>query len=157
MRVVLLFESPGADRVSAQFTDAADEFNRGLDIRLRFLEVGFDVHSLPVPADSAAPAEELAGLLEEFRPGVVLALGSGTGLLECAAAAAKKDVPIAYLADGAPDRAARAVARLSGILVATGEADPPAAAPGAMVENIRELPPGPELVRILVRSVRERR
>ena len=48
MRVVLLNESPGADDRAHDFTRAVRTFNQGLDIRLRFLDVGFEVRHLPV-------------------------------------------------------------------------------------------------------------
>ncbi|MHC4471777.1 MAG: hypothetical protein ACYTDY_12115 [Planctomycetota bacterium] len=158
MRVVVVTESPDADETTRQFLEAAEAYNRGLDIRLRFLDVGFELRTIAVRPGEPAPAVALEETLLTFRPGVVLVLGTSPRILECAAAAAKAHLPIAFLHDGGPEGSATAIARIAQILILGEECRPPAARPGALV---RELPPdgapGAALVDILVRSVRERR
>jgi hypothetical protein len=158
MRVVVLHESPGADVLVREFRESAEVFNRGLDIRLRFLDVGFEVRDLPVPPEGAAPAEETRELLRRFDPGVALVLGTGLPLLECAAVAAKSRVPLALLTDGAEDRSSGALARLATILATRGEPGELPAGPDAVVHPIGPgEAPGPALVDLLVRTVKERR
>jgi hypothetical protein len=100
----------------------------------------------------------LEGMLTRFQPAAVLVLGAGLPLLECAALAARRRTPIAYFADGRDDRTARAIARLSRILLTSGDGPRMSPDPAGVSET---LPPssaaGPTLVRLLVRSVREKR
>jgi hypothetical protein len=158
MRVIILSESPGADGLAGDFVEAARAFNRGLDIRLRFLDVGFEIRSFSVPTTGPFRAEELDELLGSFHPGAVLVFGGGPRLLECAATAAKAGPPLAYLLNGGADRSALAIARLSGILVAAEPGALEQTRTDAMTHTLEDgQPAGPALVDILVRSVRERR
>ncbi len=158
MRVVILHESPGADHLARDFAGAADSFNRGLDFRLRFLDVGFEYRLVPVPAEGEVPSVLLEGTLARFEPAAVLVLGGGLPLLECAALAARRRAPLAYFADGRDDRTARAIARLSRILLAAHDAPAMAPDPAGVREDLSpSAAPGPTLVRLLVRSVREKR
>ena len=152
MRVVILHESPDADELRDDFVAAAEEFNRGLDIRLRFLDVGFTIRDVAVrePDDFAAVTfSETAG---SFGPGSVLALGRGPRLLECVSAAVKAGLPVVYLAPKEPDRTTAALARLVSVLVTTG---PTGAYSGLDAVPLDERPAGPALVDTIVRSVRE--
>jgi hypothetical protein len=156
MRVIVLSDSPGADHLADQFVEATREFNRGLDIRLRFLDVGFELRSIPVTTAGPSPAPGLEEQLGTFRPGAVLLLGGSPRMLECAAVVAKAGPPIAFFTNGRADRASRAIAELSEILVQrTGES----AAQGGSRSPTRMLPTdqatGPALVDLLVRIVRE--
>jgi len=154
MRVVVLHESPGADRVAGEFRRAAEEFNRGLDIRLRFLDVGFEIQEVPVAPGAPAPPDALEDVLRRFRPGVVLALGRGATLLDCATAALRAPARLVYLVNGEPERPDEAVARLANLLVVPEGAS----VHGARGHPIRpDEPAGPQLVDILVKFVRERR
>jgi hypothetical protein len=159
MRVVVLTESPEANEITRQFLEAAEEYNRGLDIRLRFLDVGFELRTIAVRPGEPAPALALEETLLSFRPGVVLVLGRSTRTLECAAAAAKAHLPIAFLLDGEPDGSAAAISRMAAILILPEGGSPPAAArPDAVTPMLSaDAAPGPALVEILVNSVRERR
>lgn len=158
MRVIVLYETPGSAGLQEEFEVAAMGFNRSLDIRLRFLDVGFELRSLAVAEDAAAPGAELADLIGSFRPGVVLALGGGHLLLECAATAVKEGVPIAFLLNGAARRPARAIAQLAEILVVSDPAGPEHIRTGALTHVVEpNRPLGTALVDILIRSVRERR
>lgn len=159
MRVVVLHEEPGADPAARSFREAAESFNRGLDIRLRFLDVGFELRDVPVAADATAAAERLAATIRSFRPGRVLVLGSGPALLECAALAAKEQVPIAFLADGTEDRSAGAIARFADLLVVPEGAMPPAVRPETRVVRLSATAEdaAPSLVDLLLRNARHGR
>jgi len=158
MRVVLLNESPGADDHAHAFTRAARSFNQGLDIRLRFLDVGFEVRHLPVRGEDDGVATRVTKAIETFQPSVILALGDGPRLLECAAVSAKAGCPLAYVLNGDATRPARAIACLAGVLAVTGDVEPALAGSDTRVHTIEEgRPIGPALVDILQRSVRERR
>ncbi|MCU0726429.1 MAG: hypothetical protein MUE73_11675 [Planctomycetes bacterium] len=153
MRVVILHESPGADDLARGFLEAAEAFNRGLDFRLRFLDVGFSFRTVPVSSSGDVPAVLLDGTLRRFEPAVVLVLGRGLALLECAAAAAKHAAPLAYFADKPADRTSEALARFARILLSRPPFDglPPDATAEALPPGS---PPGEALVKLLVRTVR---
>lgn len=158
MRVIVLSESPGADALAGEFVEAAREFNRGLDIRLRFLDVGFEIRSLSIPAAGEPPARSLDILLADFSPGAALILGRGPRLLECAAIVAKAGPPIAYLLTGAAEPASLAIAELARILVTADAQALEQTSSGALTHVLDDgQPAGPALVDILVRSVREKR
>ena len=158
MRVIILSESPDADGLAGEFVEAAREFNRGLDIRLRFLDVGFEIRSLSVRREGEPPAADLDGLLATFSPGAILVLGGGPRLLECAAVAAKAGPPIAYLLNGGADRASLAIAQLAGILVAAEAETLEQIHSNALIHVLEGgQPAGAALIDILVRSVREKR
>jgi len=158
MRLIILSESPGADGLAGDFVDAARDFNRGLDIRLRFLDVGFEVRSLSVRREGEPPAAELDRLLATFSPGAILVLGGGARLLECAAVAAKAGPVIAYLLNGEADRTSLAIAELAGILVAAEAKILEQTHSNALTHLLSDgQPAGAALIDILVRSVREKR
>jgi hypothetical protein len=155
MRVVVLHESPGADDLAGEIGEAAAAFNRGLDIRLRFLDVGFEIHTVPVPDDAATPLAPLSEAIEKFRPGAVLVLGRGRRLLECAAAAAKSGPPLVYLVNGERDRTVSALTHLAEVFVV------PAGEEAGGGDRAQRLPegeaPGRGLIEIMLRNVREKR
>ena len=156
MRVAVLHESPGADPAAAEFRAAAETFNRGLDIRLRFLDVGFELRVFGVPEDDPETPARIEDGLRSFRPGIVLVLGRGVRLLECAAAVAKGHSPLAFLVDGEADRTTAALARLAEIVVLPSTAPSPAVRPDARTFRIPDgTPAGTSLVDTLVRSVRD--
>jgi hypothetical protein len=158
MRVIVLSESPAAEGLAGQFVEAARSFNRGLDIRLRFLDVGFEIRSLSVPREGELPEAGLDRLLATFSPNAALILGGGPRLLECAAVVAKAGPHIAYVLDKKADRTALAIAELAGILVAGEEGALTQTRSKAMTHVLLDgQPAGPALVDILVRSVREKR
>jgi hypothetical protein len=152
MRVVILHESPGADELRTSFVDAAEAFNRGLDIRLRFLDVGFSLREVRVSDDDDFAAVTFSETQGAFVPGAVLALGGGPRILECVSAAVKARLPVVYLAPAEPDASARATARIATVLVTSGPAD---AWPGIDTVALDGRPVGPALVDTIVRSVRE--
>ncbi|MEN8148546.1 MAG: hypothetical protein ABFS86_01915 [Planctomycetota bacterium] len=152
MRVVILHESPGADGLRDEFVAAAEEFNRGLDIRLRFLDVGFTFREVPVREPDDFAAVTFSETFGAFGPSVVLALGRGPRLLECIAAAAKTGRPVLYLEPPEPDRTSSAIARIAPVLVTTG-GSPADRRPDRF--HLDGRPVGPALVDIIVRSVRE--
>ncbi len=156
MRIVLLSESPEADSLAEGFVEAAEEFNRTLDIRLRFLDVGFTLRPFPVGGDDPAAPVRLEAMLRSFQPGVVLVLGRGPLLLECTAAAVKGGAPVAYLLDGSPDRFAAAILHLASVVMIPGGMEPPSLRPGVARHTLpAPEADGPGLVDALVRSVRE--
>jgi hypothetical protein len=153
MRVVILHESPGADELARSFLAAAEAFNRGLDFRLRFLDVGFSFRTVPVSSSAEVPAVLLDGTLRRFEPGVVLILGRGIPLLECAAVAAKHQAPLAYYVDGGPDRTTTGLYRLARITLVRGPVD--GLPPDTVVEVLGSgVSPEDALVKLLVRTVR---
>jgi len=152
MRVVILHESPAADEVAGSFARAAQEFNRGLDIRLRFLDVGFSLREVPVRDEDDFAAVTLSETTGAFRPGAVLALGTGPKLLECVGAAVKARLPVVYLMPETEERATAAIARIATVVVTPRAEDAPA---GIETATLDGRPVGPALVDIIVRSVRE--
>ena len=152
MRLVILHESPGADELRTSFVDAAEEFNRGLDIRLRFLDVGFSLREVGVTDGDDFAAVTFSETRGSFVPGAVLALGGGPRLLECVSAAVKAHLPVVYLAPEDADPSARAAARIASVLVITGSPDE---WPGIDAVSLDGRPVGPALVDTIVRSVRE--
>lgn len=158
MRVVILHESPAADSLVREFVEAVQEFNRSLDFRLRFLDVGFTVRTVPVAPGGEVPAVLLDGTLRRFQPGVVLVLGGGLNLLECASLAAKHRTPLAYYLDGEPERDTAAIARLARVLLSVLPREAVPLAPDAVFERVAgEVSPAASIVRLLVRSVRNER
>ena len=87
----------------------------------------------------------------------MVALGTGTRLLECVSAAVKAELPIVLLVPSAADRTSAAMARIANIVVTSGHADlPPEFREGLDLVDLDGRPAGPTLVDLIVRSVKER-
>jgi hypothetical protein len=152
MRVFILHESPDTDQAASEFAEAAETFNRGLDIRLRFLDVGFEMRRLEVPQHRERAPMELDLMLSRFQPEVVLVLGSGPRLLECVALAAKTPARIAYLYNGESDRTGGAITRLAHVLAAAEDCPLPAGLPDVHTHYLNPgRPVAAALVEVLVK------
>jgi hypothetical protein len=157
MRVLILHESPEADEIAAAFESSAGDFNRGLDIRLRFLDVGFELRRVPVLRESVPALTTLEETLARFRPEVLLVLGRGPRLLECVAAVVKERARDAFLLNGEADRTSQAIARVSDLVVLPEQGPQ---LPGLPEDRTHTYPPrkppGRALVDVLVRFGRNR-
>jgi UDP-N-acetylglucosamine 2-epimerase len=116
---VLRIHAPGTPRgLADRVGRAVADFNRALDIRLRFLSIGIEETVLDV--DSAAgAAESVAAALAERAPDVVVVFGDGPAALAAAACAARGRVVLARAGAGrregpAADEA-RAIDRLASL------------------------------------------
>jgi len=116
---VLRIHAPGtprglADRVGRAVVD----FNRGLDIRLRFLSIG--IEETVIEAESAASAADgVAAALRGSNPDLVVVFGDGPAALAAAACAARAQTIVvragAGRRDGPAADEARAIDRLSAL------------------------------------------
>ena len=120
---LLTVVAPGGEGTRATVSAALAAWTRGLDIRLRFLNIGVEEEALAVPAPAEALAAVEAALLR-VRPAVVLLHGTGPAALAAAVSAAKSAVPFVRTAAGIRDGAAadedRAADRLAAALLAPG-------------------------------------
>lgn len=123
---VLRVHAPGTPRALAERVGrAVSEFNRGLDIRLRFLAIGIDETVLDV-SDEAQALEAVAAAAQRLAPDVVVVFGEGPPALAATAAAARTRAVVARAGagrrDGPEADAARAADRLASLhLVESGE------------------------------------
>jgi UDP-N-acetylglucosamine 2-epimerase len=136
-------------------------WTKGLDIRLRFLNIG--VEESVIVLEAAAPGEPAAAALaavEEAlgrgRPAVVLLHGGGPAALAAGVSAVKAGVPVvrtaAGLRDGPSSDEDRAADRLAAALLAAG----PEALAALAAEGLRGEPFSPEAaVRAVIRLQRE--
>ena len=125
---LLTIEAPGGGEERRAVSVALGEWTRGLDIRLRFLNIGFEESVLVLdappgpgePAASALLAAERA--LERERPAVVILHGGGPAALAAAVSAAKSGVPLVRTGAGRRDGPAadeeRAADRLASVRLA---------------------------------------
>jgi len=117
---------PGHDvAVSAALRDAVAAFNRGLDIRLRFLSIGIEDRELVVN-DAEQATAAVGGVLDEWCPDVVVLLGDGVSTVAAATIAARHPAMLARLCAGrrvGPEAdAARAVDHLADVLLVVDDA-----------------------------------
>ena len=116
---VLRVHAPGASRSLAERVGAAvADFNRGLDIRLRFLSIGIDESVIEVDGAGAADAVTAA---METRPDVLVLLGGGAEAVAAATSASRAGIAVVRVGAGRragtdPD-AARAIDRLAAVLI----------------------------------------
>jgi hypothetical protein len=116
---VLRVHAPGAPSALAeQVGRAVADFNRGLDIRLRFLSIGIEESVLELDGPSAADAMAAAA---GARPDVIVLMGGGPAAVAAVNAAASAGIAVVRVGagrrDGGDPDAARAVDRLSAVLV----------------------------------------
>lgn len=99
MRLVT-FVAPGGGEARRAVSEAVAAWNRGLDIRLRFLNLAVEeaVVEVPAPAGDGQPADgALAASEDAIRresPAVVLLHGGGPAALAAALSAAKAGIPL---------------------------------------------------------------
>lgn len=124
---VLRVQAPGTPRELAEsVARAVVEFNRGLDIRLRFLSIGIEETVVEVD-DAAGSAESVAIAMRETAPDVVVLFGEGAAALAAATIAVRER---AVLVRGGAGRrhgpnadADRAIDRLAAVHLVHGAAD----------------------------------
>ena len=158
---LLTVVAPGGDEARAEVSGALVSWTRGLDIRLRFLNIG--VEESVVVLEGAPPGEPpgaaLASVEEALwrsRPAVLLLHGRGPAALAACVSAGKAGVPVVRTAGGLRDGATadedRAADRLSAALLAPG----PAALAALAGEGLPGEPYAPEAaVRAVIRLQRE--
>jgi UDP-N-acetylglucosamine 2-epimerase len=97
---------------------AVVEFNRGLDIRLRFLSIGIEETVLDVTS-AAAAADGVAAALRGSAPDLVVVFGDGPAALAAAACAARAQAVVvragAGRREGLAADEARAIDRLAAL------------------------------------------
>ena len=160
MRVLRVL-SPDADEPLAQSVrEGVRAFNRGLDIRLRFLSIVVEDSELRV-ADPESAAELMGRSLEEFAPTVVLVQGGDASALAAATLAARTDAVVAHLAAG--DRGvddvdtARALDHVCGLLLALGESEMQVLRDEGLLDRARLLTPGEGLGHQVIKALRAER
>jgi hypothetical protein len=117
---VLRVHAPGASRALAERVGrAVADFNRGLDIRLRFLSIGID--EVVVEVKDVPTAEDAVGAAAGPRPDAVVLFGEGAAAVAAASVAARAGIAVVRVGAGrrgGPDPdAARAADRLAGVLL----------------------------------------
>ena len=116
---VLRVEAPGTQRDLAQSVGrAVSQFNRGLDIRLRFLSIGIEDSVIEV-ADAAGAADALAVTLGAGAPDLVVLFGDGPAALAAAGVAVRSNALLVRVGagrrGGIDADTARAIDRLAAI------------------------------------------
>jgi UDP-N-acetylglucosamine 2-epimerase len=127
---LLTLVAPGGDGTRAALSGALAAWTRGLDIRLRFLEMGVEETVLALDAgegrDAAAALASVERALARERPSVAVLHGRGPAALAAAVTASKAGLPLvrvgAGLRDGASADEDRAADRLASERFAAGEA-----------------------------------
>lgn len=129
---LLTVVAPGGAATRAALSEALGAWTRGLDIRLRFLDMGVEesVLVLDGPEGPRAPAgpalEAVERVLARDRPTVVVLHGRGPAALAATVTAGKAGIPLvrvgAGLRDGPSADEDRAVDRLATVRLAAGEA-----------------------------------
>ncbi|HEU4394352.1 MAG TPA: UDP-N-acetylglucosamine 2-epimerase [Planctomycetota bacterium] len=103
---LLTVVAPGGEEARRAVSVALGAWTRGLDIRLRFLNIGFEERVVVLeatkgpgePAAAALLASERA--IDREKPAVVLLHGGGPAALAAAVSAAKAGVPVVRTAAG---------------------------------------------------------
>ncbi len=133
---VLRVHAPGTPPAVADAVGrAVVDFNRGLDIRLRFLSIGIEETVVEI-GDAAGAAETVSQAAGRLAPDAVVLFGDGPAALAAAAAAARSKAPLVRVGAGrrvgVDADAARAIDRLAALLVVDGAA----AAAALAAENL---------------------
>jgi len=161
---VLRVHAPGTPTaVAAAVGRAAVEFNRGLDIRLRFLSIGIEETVLEV-SDVAGAAESVSAAMSERAPDAVVLFGDGAAALAAATCAVRGHTALVRVGagrrDGADADSARAIDRLAALLIVDGPAAAAAldaeevAAPRVDVGGFDDPAAGEKIVRAVSRARR---
>ena len=121
---LLTLVAPGGDEARRTVSGALAEWTRGLDIRLRFLNIGVEEAVVVLAGDALGVAE--AALLRE-RPAAALLHGRGPLAMAAAISVSKAGVPLvrtgAGRRDGEFSDGERAADRLGTALLAEAAAD----------------------------------
>jgi UDP-N-acetylglucosamine 2-epimerase len=161
---VLRVHAPGTDAaLAAGVGRAVLDFNRALDIRLRFLAIGVEETVLEVRS-AAEASEALAAALKEQAPDAVLLLGDGPAALAAATCTVRERAILVRVGAGrrgGPDAdASRAVDRLAALHLVHAESDAAAlagegsATPLVEVGAVDDAATGEKIVRALSRARR---
>jgi len=161
---LLRVHAPGTpDGLAERVGRAVVEFNRGLDIRLRFLSIGIEETVVDV-ASAAGAADAVAAALRERAPDLVVVFGDGPAALAAAACAARAHVVVvragAGRRDGPAADEARAIDRLAALHLVHGPAfakvleDEAAAGQRVDVGDAGDPASGERIVRALSRARR---
>jgi alkyl hydroperoxide reductase subunit AhpF len=161
---VLRVHAPGTPSAVADAVGrAAVEFNRGLDIRLRFLSIGIE-ETVLVVEDAAGAAESVSAAVNERAPDAVVLFGDGAAALAAATTAARARTALVRVGagrrDGADGDAARAIDRLAALLIVDGSAAAAAldaenvSAPRVDVGDFADPAAGEKIVRAVSRARR---
>jgi hypothetical protein len=125
MRILRLLCQDHETASATALRDAVAAFNRGLDIRLRFLSIGIEDRELEIGEgpDAAVAAERE---LIAFRPDAVVLLGDGAAAVAAATVAVRHAGVVAHFGAGRRDGdaadTARAVDHLSNVLLVLDDA-----------------------------------
>ena len=123
---VLRILAPGTPpRLADAVRRAVVEFNRGLDIRLRFLSIGIE-ETVIEAADSAAASDAVTQAMRSTAPDVVVVLGEGAAALAAATAAVRERATLVRVGagrrEGSDADASRAIDRIASVLLHAGPA-----------------------------------
>lgn len=99
MRVLRVHANGASEIFADTLSRAIEQFNRALDIRLRFLSIGIEDHEVRLTSVEDSPVA-VADAVEQFRPSLVLLCGSGDDAVAAAATAARLHVPLVRLGAG---------------------------------------------------------
>jgi len=123
---VLRVHAPGTSRgLADRVGRAVVDFNRSLDIRLRFLSIGIDETVIDVES-AAAASDAVAAAVRASAPDIVIVFGDGPGALAAAACAARGHCVVvragAGRREGPAADEARAIDRLAALHLVHGAA-----------------------------------
>jgi UDP-N-acetylglucosamine 2-epimerase len=158
---ILRVLAPDADPSQVgQVRDAVQAFNRGLDIRLRFLAIVVEDRELQVDEPETA-AETVGAALAAYGPSVVLVQGADEAALAAATVAAREDVLLARLGAGSRDGpaadVARAVDHLCGLLIVLDDEASASLASEGLADRVLRLEEGPDLGDQVIKALRAER
>lgn len=164
MKILRVLAPSAEPELADHVREGVAEFNRGLDIRLRFLAIGVEDSEVVVEEPESA-AEIVAEAMAAAQPTVVLVHGDDSAALAAATIAARSDAVIAHvgagvrsgLQEGADADTARAIDHVCGLLLAIGPEAVEALAEEGLQERTRPLERGPELGHQVIKALRAER
>lgn len=160
MRILRVLAPDADEALALQVRDAVIAFNRGLDIRLRFLAIVVEDREVRV-TDAESAAAVVGEALEGFGPSVVLLHGGGATALAAARVAAATEAVVARLGAGGRDTAdadvERALDRVCGLLLALDEASAETLQEEGLGDRTTRLAGGSELGHQVIKALRAER
>lgn len=99
MRVLRVHTEHADPAVTGAVDHAIQRFNRGLDVRLRFLSIGIE-DAVVRPGEGVEVAAEIDAALDRHQPEIVLIVGSGAAAPAAATVAARRRVRTVRLGAG---------------------------------------------------------
>ena len=160
MKILRVLSADADETLAQRVRDAVASFNRGLDIRLRFLSIVVEDRELFVDdAESAAAA--VGAALAADAPAIVLVQGDDTAALAAATLAARGERVVAHLGAGSRSGphadVARAIDRICGLLLAVGDGAHERLAEEGLGARAVRLVDGPEIGNQVIKAVRAER